>query len=93
MFRSGNMTLIIFSEEMNEVIKIIKLLEVSGLIIKDVSKTIKNEAKEKKGEFLSMLLWILGASLLDNLWTGKSTIKAVNDTVSAGQDFKCHLIL
>ena len=40
-----------------------------------------------------MLLWILGASLLDNLWTGKSTIKAVNDTVSAGQDFKCHHIL
>ena len=51
MFRSGNMTLIIFSEEMNEVIKIIKPLEVSGLIIKDVSKTIKNEAKEKKESF------------------------------------------
>ena len=56
MFRSGNMTLTIFNEEMSEVIKIIKPLEVSGLLIKDVSETIKNEGKEKKGEFLSMLL-------------------------------------
>ena len=49
-------------------------------MIKDVSATIKNEAKEQKGEFLSMLLVTLGASLLKNLLTGKGITRA-------GQDF------
>ena len=45
MFGSDIKTLIISNEEMNDIIKIVKLLEESGLLIKDVSKTIKNEAK------------------------------------------------
>ena len=45
MFGFGIKTLIISNEEMNDIIKIVKLLEESGLLIKDVSKTIKNEAK------------------------------------------------
>ena len=40
-----------------------KLLEESGLLIRDVSKTIKNEAKDQKVGFLSLLLGTLGASL------------------------------
>ena len=48
-------TLIISNEEMNDIMKIIKSLEVSGLLIKGVSKTIKNEAKELKRGFLGML--------------------------------------
>ena len=60
-------TLIISNEEMNDVMKIIKSLEESGLLIKGVSKTIKNEAKEQKGGFLIMLLDTLGANLLGNL--------------------------
>ena len=67
--------------------KIVKSLEESGLLIKDVSETIKNEAKEQKAEFLSMLLGTFGASLLGNLLTGKSTIKSGEDTIRAGQDF------
>ena len=54
-FGSG-ITLIISSEEINDIMKIVKSLEVSGLLIKGVSETIKNEAKEEKGGFLSMLL-------------------------------------
>ena len=54
-------TLIILNEEMNDIIKIVKSLEESGLLIKGVSKTNKNKAK--KGEFLIMLLGKLGASL------------------------------
>ena len=46
MFESGMTTLIISNDEMNDVMKIVKSLEESGLLIKDVSKTIKNEAKE-----------------------------------------------
>ena len=45
-------TLIISNEEMNNIMKIIKSLEESGLLIKGVSKTIKNEAKHKKEDFL-----------------------------------------
>ena len=41
---------------MNDIMKIVKSLEDSGLLIKDVSETIKNDAKEQKGGFLSMLL-------------------------------------
>ena len=47
--------------------KIVELLEESGLFIKVVSKTIKNEAKEQKGGFLGMLSGTLVASLLGNL--------------------------
>ena len=64
--------------------KIIKSLEKSGLLIKGVTKTLKNEAKEQKGEFLGMLLGTLGASLLGNLLTGKGTIGAGEGTIRAG---------
>ena len=47
--------------------KILKSLEESGLLIKGISETVKNEAKEQKGRFLGMLLDIIGASLLGNL--------------------------
>ena len=80
MFRSGITALIISDEEMNDIMKIVKSLEGSGLLTKGVSKTIKNEAKEQKGGFLRMLLGSLGASLLGNLLTGEGTIRA-------GQDF------
>ena len=56
MFGSGTMTLIISNKEMNEIIKVVKSLEKSGLLIKGVSETIKNEAKEQKEGFLGMLL-------------------------------------
>ena len=45
MFGSGNTMLIISNEEMNVTMKILKSLEESGLLIKGVSETIKNEAK------------------------------------------------
>ena len=78
---------------MSGIMKIVKPFEESSLLTKDVSKTIKNEAKEQKGRFLSMLLGTLGASLLGNLLTGKDTIRAGEGTITAGQDFLCDLIL
>ena len=62
--------LIIEQEDMNDIMKIIKALENSGILLKGVSKTIKNETKEQRGGFLCMLLETLGASLLGNLLTG-----------------------
>ena len=79
--------LIISNEEMNDIMKIVKFLDKSGLLIKGVSETIKNEAKEQKGGFLGMLLGTLGASLLGKLLTGKVTIRAGEGTIRAGQDF------
>ena len=49
---------------MNDIMKIIKFLEESELLIKDVSETIKIEAKGENGRFLGMLLGPLGASFL-----------------------------
>ena len=66
-------TLIISNDEMEDNIKIVKYLD-SGLLLKGVSETVQNEAKEQKEGFLSMLLGTLGASLLGNIWTGRGVI-------------------
>ena len=66
--------LIIEQEDIKDFMKIIKALENSGILLKGVSKTIKNETKEQRGGFLSMLLGTLGASLLGNLLTGKGNV-------------------
>ena len=79
MFGSSIATLIMSNEEINDIKKIVKLLEVSDLLIKGVSETIKNEAKEQEGGFVSMLLGTLGASLLGNLITSKGTIRVSHD--------------
>ena len=73
---SGNTTLIISNEEMNDIIKIILALENSNILIKRITKTIKNETEEQKVGCLSMLLCTLGASLLGNLLTGKGILRA-----------------
>ena len=73
---AGNTTLIISNEEMNDIIKIIQALENSNILLKGITKTIKNETKEQKGVFLSMLLGTLGASLLGNLLIGKGILRA-----------------
>ena len=64
MFKSGMTTLIISNKETNDIIKIVNSLEKSGLLIKSISETIKNEPKEQKERFLGVLLGTLGASLL-----------------------------
>ena len=90
-------TLMISNEEMNFLMKIIISLEKSGLLIKVVSETIENEAKEQKGGFLGMLLGTLGASLLENLLTGngvkpskksgRGVMRAGEENIRTGQDF------
>ena len=71
MFKSGMTTLIISIKEKNYTMKIVKSLEESGLLIKDVSETTKNKAKEQKGGFLGML----------------GTIITVEDTITTAQNF------
>ena len=80
--------LIIEEEDMQDIIKIIKELENSDILLKGVSKTIENEIKEQRGGFLSMLLGTLGASLLGNLLTGKGIMRAGDGIVRAGEGSK-----
>ena len=72
---------------MEDIMKIVESLEDSGSLIKGVSETIKNEAKEQKGGIIGMLLGTLGATLLGNLLTGKSTIRESEGTIRAGENF------
>ena len=59
----GAAALIISNEEIEDITKIVKSVEGSGLLIKGISKTIKNKATEQKGGFISMLLGTLAASI------------------------------
>ena len=56
---------------MEDITKIFKSYENSGILLKEVSETIQKDAKEQKGGFVSMLLGTLGASFLRNCLTGK----------------------
>ena len=60
---------------MNEIMKIVQVLEDSNILLKGVTKTIENETKGQKGRFLSMLLGTLGASLFGNLLSGKEIVR------------------
>ena len=73
---SGTTTLTISSEEMSDIMKIVQALEDSNILLNGVTRTIKNEKKEQKGGFLSMLLGTLGASLSRNLLAGKGIVRA-----------------
>ena len=73
---SGNTTLIISNKDMDDLIKIVKSPEDSGLLLTGVTESVQNEVKEQKGGFLSMLLGTLGASLLGKLLTGKAAFHA-----------------
>ena len=83
----NNTTLIISNNEMDDILRIVKSLEDSGVLLKGVSETIQNEAKEQRGGFLSMLLGTLGASLLGDVLSkglsGKGVIRAGEGTIRA----------
>ena len=82
--KGAGVKLIIEQEDMKDIMKIIKALENSGILLKRVSKAIKNETKEQRGGFLSMLLGTLGASLLGNLlYGGKGIVRAGEGSVAS----------
>ena len=83
-----NTTLINSNDEMKDILEIVKSLEDSRLLLKRVSETIKNEAKEAKVGFFSMLLGTLGASLLGNMLAGKGVIRTGEGTARVGYGSK-----
>ena len=88
----GTTTLIISNDEMDDILKIVKSLENSGVLLTGVSETIQHEAKEQRGGFLSMLLGTLGGSLLGDILSkglsGKGVIRAGEGTIRAGYGSK-----
>ena len=68
---------------MEDIMKIVKSLEDSGLLLKGVCETIQNEAKVQKGGCLSMLLSTLVASLLGDTLAGKGINKAGDGMIKA----------
>ena len=77
---------------MNDIMEIVEAIEDSNFLLKGMTKTIKNETKEQKGGFLSMLLDTLGASLLGDLLakklSGKGTVRAGEESLRAGEGIK-----
>ena len=65
-YGSRTTSLTILNEEIEDIMKIVKSLEQSRLLIQGISKTIKHESKEQKRGFLPMLLEALAASILGN---------------------------
>ena len=100
---SGTTILMISNEEMYDIMKIVHALEDSTILLKGVTKTIKNETQEQKGGFLNMLLGNLGASFLGNMLAGKGIVRTGYQNnkrkriVRAGygntMDFQCRFIL
>ena len=92
MLGSGATALIISNDEMDDILKIVKSLENSGVLLKGVNETIQHEAKEQRGGFLRMLLGTLGVSLLGDVLSkglsGKGVIRAGEGTIRAGYGSK-----
>ena len=75
------------NEKMEGIMKIIKLLKESELLLKWINETIKNEAKKQKTGFLSMLLVTLVTRIFGNALTGEGVIRACECTIRSGQEF------
>ena len=88
---SHNTTLIISNKDMEDLIKIVKSLEDSGLLLNRVTKSVKNEIKEQKARFLSILLGTLGASLLGNLLVEKGIDRVGKGIARADEGYKLML--
>ena len=89
-------TLIFSNEEIDDIMKIVKSPEESGILIKGVSETIENEAKERNEGFLVMILGTLAPDLLESVLIGKAVIGTdkgaisrswEQDRIRADQDF------
>ena len=79
----GTTTLVFSNEDLN-IMKIVKSLEESGLLIKGVIETNENKVKKQKETFLGILAATLAPSLL---LEGKEVIRAGKGSITAGQHF------
>ena len=71
---------------MGDIMKIVQYYEESGLLIKDISETIKNKEKEQKSGFLCMLLGALSAHFFENMLARKGVIRCGDGVITAGEE-------
>ena len=86
-YGSGTVLIISNKEIEEDIMKMVKSLEESGLLIKGISETFKNETKERKGGFLLMPFGTLAVSKVRSALTGRRVIRADEGTIRAGEDF------
>ena len=84
-FVSRTATLVFSNEEVNDIMKIVKSQEESGLLIEGVSQTGENEIMEEKGRFLGMLAAMLAATLLGSALTGIGVVKGSDRVIRADE--------
>ena len=84
---SGMNTLITSSKEMEDLMKIVKSIEESSLVIKGICEGSESKAKEQKDRFLGPILGAVAAALFGNLLAAKGVIQACEGTIRGGQDF------
>ena len=79
--------LFILNEDTNNITKIIKTLEDSGVLIDGVTETVKHEIKKQEGGFLGALLALLAASLVQPVVS--SVVKGIRGrgVRSAGREY------
>ena len=75
-YGSGTTPLTVLNEEMNDIMKIVQVLEDSNILFKGRTERVKNETKEQKGGFLRTLVDTLGSILLGNSLSGKGIVRA-----------------
>ena len=85
---TNHTTQIISNDDLNDLLEVIKSLEKNSILLDGITETVKNEVKEQKGGFLSMLLGTLGASLLGNMLAGRGIIRVGEGTIRAGYGSK-----
>ena len=85
---ANHTTQIISNDDLNDLLEVIKSLEKNSILLDGITETVKNEVKEQKGGFLSMLLGTLGASLLGNMLAGRGIIRVGEGTIRAGYGSK-----
>ena len=88
MYGSGNTTLIISNDDLNDLIKIATTLEEHDILLKGTTKTINNDTKKQEGGFLSMLHGTLGVSLLGNLLTERGLYRTGKEMYRTGKGLK-----
>ena len=85
-YGSATTALIISNEELGHIMGIVKSLKKSEILVKIISETIKNEAKEQKEGFLSMLLRTLAACVLGNALVIKGVRRAGEEVIREDQN-------
>ena len=86
-YGSGGTALTIANEKMEDIMKIVKSLEESGLLVKGMNETVNNETKEQKVQFLPMSFGALAASMLGSALKGRGIIRVGAGTIRPGKNF------